>query len=108
MSQPDRTASPAPPLFTGAFVRVAFAHFAFGVGGAFSLHLSGMLKQLGAGEAEIGRIVALTAFTALVLTPLLGRLMDVHGRPIVIRVGGVLLCGGAAGYALVSELGPWI
>lgn len=98
----------SPPLFTGPFLRATLAHFAFGLGGSFGVHLSGMLKELGAGEAEIGRIVALTALTALLLAPAVGGLMDRRGRPIVIRMGGVLLCIATAGYALVTEIDPWI
>jgi MFS family permease len=105
---PDRAPSPAPPLFTGPFLWATLAHFAFGVGGCFGVHLSGMLQELGAGEAEIGRIVALTALTALLFAPAVGRLMDSRGRPRVIRVGGVLMCCATAGYALVTEIGPWI
>jgi MFS family permease len=93
-------------LWTPAFVRVTLAHLTFGIGGAFGLHLSGMLKELGAGEAEIGRIMALTALTALVLSPFAGKLLDQHGRPLVMRIGGAILCAGSIGYALASELAP--
>ena len=52
------TAALPPVLWTPAFVRVTFAHLAFGIGGAFGLHLPGMLKELGIqGKQDLGRLM---------------------------------------------------
>jgi MFS family permease len=93
-------------LYTRAFALCALANFAQAVSFSLFLHFPGFLKELGAGESEIGVLVALTALSTVVLGPFCGRLMDRHGRrPIII--GGNLLNVGAIGfYMTLHGLSP--
>ena len=101
-------AAPRAKLLTRPFLLVSLAHFAIGLSGAFGVHLAGFLRQLGAGEAEIGRIVGTHALTALVLGPFVGKLMDARGARLAIRLGGALLLLASSGYLFVSNLGPFV
>jgi len=95
-----------PALFSRAFVLLMAANFTLSIGDAFSIQLSGFLATLGAGEAEVGRILALHALTAALLGPLAGWAMDRHGRRAVIRAGTVLALIAEAGYLAIDRVGP--
>jgi MFS family permease len=72
------------------------------------VHFPGFLQQLGAGEAQIGRIMAAQALGAILAWPLAGRVMDTSGRQIVI-LGGVALFVVVAGmYLSIGALGPYV
>ena len=72
------------------------------------VHLPGFLQQLGAGEAQIGRIMAGQAIGAILAWPLLGRAMDVRGRRVVIVAGVALFVVVVALYLAVDSLGPYV
>ncbi|MGH8468170.1 MAG: hypothetical protein ACREVY_03980 [Gammaproteobacteria bacterium] len=55
-----------PPLFTRAFVLAACATSMLSLAGFLFVRLPGFLQQLGAGEAEIGRIMAVQALGAVI------------------------------------------
>jgi MFS family permease len=93
-------------LLTWPFVVLTIGNLMLSIAGAFLIHLPGLLAQLGAGEAVIGRLVALLALTAALLSPLAGRVMDRYGRRIVIRTGTVLVLIATASYARVDSIGP--
>jgi MFS family permease len=96
------------PLWTAPFVGVALCNLALNLAGALAIHLPGFLHQLGAGEAEIGRIMATYALSALIAGPLVGRVMDRHGRRIVIRSGTLLFALCASLYLLIDRLGAFV
>jgi MFS family permease len=93
-------------LYTRPFALCALANFAQAVSFSLFLHFPGFLKELGAGESEIGVLVALTALSAVALGPCFGRLMDRRGRRPVI-IGGNLLNVGVVGlYLTLQGLSP--
>jgi hypothetical protein len=71
-----RDADVPPPLFTLAFVLAWFANALLNLAGFLFVHLPGFLQQYGAGEAQIGRIMAAQAVGAIGAWPLAGRAMD--------------------------------
>ena len=54
-----------PPLFTRAFILAALANALLNFAAFLFVHLPGFLQQLGAGEAQIGRIMAAQAVGAI-------------------------------------------
>jgi predicted MFS family arabinose efflux permease len=72
------------------------------------VHLPGFLQQLGAGEAEIGRIMATQAVGAIAAAPFAGRAMDTRGRRIVILVGVALFVAAVAMYLTIRALNPFV
>jgi len=99
---------PSLPLFNRPFVLAALAHLFFGVSMFLFLHLPGFLKELGAGEASIGRIMAAQAMAGMLCGPLVGRLLDVYGRRAVILAGTVVFTIGVALYLTITGIGPWV
>lgn len=97
-----------PPLYTRAFVLAAAAALMLNLAAFLFVHLPGFLQQLGAGEAEIGRIMAAQGLGAIIAWPLVGRLMDAHGRRVVILGGGGLFVAVIALYLSIDTLGPFI
>jgi MFS family permease len=92
-------------LFTRSFVLAAIAHAMLNIAGFLFVHLPGFLQELGAGEAEIGRIMATQALGAILAWPFVGRAMDAHGRRIVILAGVALFTAVVALYLTVHGLG---
>jgi MFS family permease len=95
-------------LFTGPFLLVSAANFASGMAFALFLHFSGYLADLGASDTQIGLIYGATAVASIAMRPLLGTVMDRHGRVPVIMVGNVLNIAFVLLYLTVSTLGPWV
>src|SRR5688572_3569547 len=102
MSEPDARST----LFTRPFVLLTLANFTLSIAGAFSIHLPGRIQELGAKEAELGRILATHALMAALLGPVVGRLMDQHGRRPMIRSGALLGLGVMVWYTLFDRIGP--
>jgi MFS family permease len=95
-----------PRLLTRTFALLTLANFTVSIAGAFQIHLSGFLRQLGAGEAQTGRIIAVAAGTAAVLGAFAGRALDHFGRRAVLRLGAVLITIDMALYLLIDRIGP--
>lgn len=93
-------------LFTRPFVLLTLSNFTISIAGAFAIHLPGRIQELGAKEAELGRILATHALMAALLGPVVGKLMDRHGRRPMIRIGSVLGTGVSIWYVLLARLGP--
>jgi MFS family permease len=94
-----------PPLFTRPFVLAAFANATLSLAGLLFVHLPGFLQQLGAGEAQIGRILAAQAVGAILAWPLAGRMMDASGRRVVILAGATLFVVANGLYLSIHALG---
>src|SRR6185503_9683390 len=97
-----------PPLFTRAFVLAWFANALLNLSGFLFVHLPGFLQQRGAGEAQIGRIMAAQAVGAIVAWPLAGRAMDARGRRVVILAGVGLFVVVVGLYLSIDSLGPGV
>lgn len=97
-----------PPLFTPSFLLAAAATLMLSLAGFSFVHFPGFVKALGAGEAEIGRIVAAQAVGAIIAWPFVGRAMDAHGRRVVILGGCVLFIIVIALYLAIDALGPFV
>jgi MFS family permease len=95
-------------LFTRPFVFVSLASFGSGMAYALFLHFSGYLAGLGASDIQIGFIYAATAVASIAMRPLLGSVMDRHGRRPVILVGNVLNVVFILLYLTVTSIGPWV
>ena len=93
-------------LYTRPFVLCALANFAQAVSFSLFLHFPGFLKELGAGESQIGVLVALTALSAVALGPFFGRLMDWYERRPIIVSGNLLNVGVVGFYLLFQTLSP--
>ncbi len=86
---------PRERLFTRRFVLCSVANLAQGMSFNLVLHFPGFLKELGAGEVQIGFIFGLTAVAAILARPPIGRSMDTRGRRGVILVGARSTCWSA-------------
>ncbi|HEX9812389.1 MAG TPA: hypothetical protein VGA88_09920, partial [Burkholderiales bacterium] len=78
------------PLITRAFVLAASATLTLNLASFLFVHFPGFLQQLGAGEGEIGRIMAAQPLGAILAWPFVGRAVDMYGRRVVILTGCAL------------------
>lgn len=99
---------PKQSLFTRAFILAAFANLLLHLAAVLFVHLPGFLQQLGAGEAEIGRIMAAQAIGAVLAWPFVGRAMDARGRRVVILGGCVFFIVVIALYLCIDSTGPLV
>jgi len=93
-------------LLTAPFVLCSAANLLQGLAFNLYLHLPGFLKQLGAGEAQIGFVFGLAAAAAIAVRPAIGRIMDMQGRRIVIWAGGLVHTAVCALYLYITTIGP--
>ncbi len=96
-------------LYSPRFVRCMVANFAQAVSFSMFLHLPGFLQAMGARAWLIGVLISLTALSAVVFGPLIGRVMDRRGRRPVLIWGNCLNCCAVALYLGVGtiHLGLW-
>ncbi|MBW2314563.1 MAG: MFS transporter [Deltaproteobacteria bacterium] len=97
-----------PPLFTRVLALAFVANFLQGTAFNLFLNLPGYLTGLGATKTQIGLIWGITAASAILSRPTVGRMMDQRGRRVVFLVGGVLNVAVCGLYLTVTEIGPWI
>jgi MFS family permease len=97
-----------PRLLTRAFILAATANAILNLSWALFLHLPGFLQKIGAGEAEVGRIMAMQGIGAILVWPFVGAAMDTRGRRVVILSGVGLSILVIGSYLSVSTLGPRI
>ncbi|MBX7077658.1 MAG: MFS transporter [Nannocystaceae bacterium] len=98
----------APGLAQRAFVLGFIANFAHALAFHAYVHLPGRLVELGAGELELGIIIATMAVAAIACRPLVGVLLDRRGRRDIARVGSLINVVACAAYLAVDDLGPAI
>jgi len=89
-----------------AFGLAAAANALLSIAQSLFVHLPGFLQQLGAGEAQIGRVMATNAVGAILVWPLVGRLMDARGRRVVVLAGVALQVAAVGLYLSIDVLGP--
>jgi MFS family permease len=89
-------------------VLCAVANLMQGIAFNLFLHFPGFLKDLGAKEAEIGLISALTAVASILVRPWVGRFMDLRGRRGIILLGNGINVAVIGLYLTVTQIGPWV
>lgn len=95
-------------LFSGPFLLCSLCNLFQALSFNLFLHFPGFLKELGAGEAQIGFLFGLTAVASIAVRPPLGRVMDARGRRGVILVGNVVNTLVMGLYLTVTAIGPWV
>ena len=103
--QCPRTLVPRAPLFGRPFLLASLSIFLCGLALHPYVHLPGLLERYHADELTTGTIVALMSVSALLVRPLVGRMMDARGRRVVILAGGVLQLAACLLYTLVDRVG---
>ncbi|MFH1104481.1 MAG: MFS transporter [Actinomycetota bacterium] len=97
----DRLITPRFALAWGVSFLSGLAFFLF-------VHFPRYLERLGAGEIQIGVVVATTAFASLAIRPTIGRLLDRRGRRPVMVAGNALHVVALSLYFTVHSFGPWL
>ena len=69
------------------------------------VHFPGYLLQLGADEVRIGLIVGVAGLATILVRPWAGRVMDLHSRRLVIRVGTLMLAVSTLAMGFIGHLG---
>ena len=95
-------------LVSKAFVLAFLANFLHTMALHSYVHLPGFVEDLGGTETLIGTVMATATFTAIMVRPGIGWLMDRRGRRIVILLGGALNLVACLMYLLVDDLGPML
>jgi MFS family permease len=98
---------PGERLLTRPFLLCALANFLQSLAFNLYLHLPGFLHDLGAGEVQIGVVVATTSVASLAVRPPLGRAIDRYGRHRLILLAGVANVAICLLYLTIDSLGPW-
>lgn len=98
---------PRAPLFGRPFLLASLSIFLCGLALHPYVHLPGLLERYHADELTTGSIVALMSVSALLVRPIVGRMMDARGRRVVIIAGGVLQLAACLLYTLVDGVG-WL
>jgi len=97
-----------PRLFTRPLAFAFASNFLQGTAFNLFLNLPGFLGELGASKTEIGFVWGITAASAILARPSVGRWMDLRGRRPIFLAGGALNIGVCALYGTVTEIGPAI
>jgi MFS family permease len=79
--------------------------FAVEVCNGLLVHFPGYLLELGANEVRIGLIVGVAGLATIVVRPGAGRVMDEHGRRLVIRAGTLMIAVSTLTMAFTSHIG---
>jgi MFS family permease len=98
---------PGERLLTRPFLLCALANFLQSLAFNLYLHLPGFLHDLGAGEVQIGVVVATTSVASLAVRPPLGRAIDRYGRHRLILLAGAANVAICLLYLTIDSLGPW-
>jgi MFS family permease len=103
------TAPTRSPLFTPRFTAILVAQATFGFSfSAFFLLPKFLVNELGQGPAAVGRVMSAFYVTSIVLSPVMGAIVDRHGRRGFLIAGALLQAVVCAAFATVDEMGPAI
>jgi len=95
-------------LFTRWFALVFLAALASELSNSLLVHFPGFLLDLGATELRIGTIVGVAGVAAIAVRPSIGRMMDLHSRRLLIRIGSLVVAAATFAYAFADHLGPLV
>lgn len=99
---------PAERLLSRPFLLCFLANLVQGISFNLFLHFPGYLKELGAGEIQIGLISSIAFVASIAVRPWLGRTMDRRGRRPLVLVGTLVNVAACALYLTVHDIGVWI
>lgn len=104
----ERALAAVPPsLFTPAFTSLLVSQVGFGY--AFSSYWmlpKFLVTELGAGPAEIGRVIAVHGVAVVVAMPAVGAAVDRFGRRNFLTAGGVAMALTSVAFTAVDSMGP--
>ena len=69
------------------------------------VHFPGYLLELGADEVRIGLIVGVAGLATILVRPWAGRVMDLHSRRLVIRIGTLMVAVSTLAMGFIGHLG---
>ena len=92
-------------MLTRWFALVFLAAFSAELCNILLVHFPGYLLTLGADEVRIGLIVGAAGLAGLAVRPWVGRVMDRHGRRLVIRSGTLMVALSTLAMAFLGTLG---
>lgn len=69
------------------------------------MHFPGYLLELGADEVRIGLIVGVAGLATILVRPWAGRVMDLHSRRLVIRIGTLMVAASTLAMGFIGHLG---
>lgn len=95
-------------LLTRWFALVFLAALASELTNALLVHFPGFLLGLGATELRIGTIVGVAGIAAIGVRPWIGRVMDLHSRRLLIRIGSLVVAASTLIYAFADQLGALV
>ena len=87
------------------FALVFLSAFAAELCNSLLVHFPGYLLELGANEVRIGLIVGVAGLATIVVRPWAGRVMDGHGRRLVIRSGTLMVAVSTLAMAFITHIG---
>jgi MFS family permease len=87
------------------FALVFLSAFAVEVCNSLLVHFPGYLLELGADEVRIGLIVGAAGLATIAIRPGVGRVMDEHGRRLVIRTGTLMIAVSTLTMAFIGHIG---
>jgi MFS family permease len=106
-----RPAGPRAPLLTREFGLLLVSAAIFGLSfSAYFLLPKFLAVQLAADASTIGSVSAISWLASVISVPLVGGLIDRHGRKRFASLGAVLFAVACAGFLIVDSVGPllWI
>ena len=87
------------------FALVFLSAFASELGSSLLVHFPGYLLELGADEVRIGLIVGAAGLATILVRPWAGRVMDLHSRRLVIRIGTLMVAVSTLAMGFIGHLG---
>ncbi|HUP16017.1 MAG TPA: MFS transporter [Acidimicrobiia bacterium] len=87
------------------FALVFLSAFASELCSSLLVHFPGYLLELGANEVRIGLIVGVAGLATILVRPWAGRVMDLHSRRLVIRIGTLMVAVSTLAMGFIGHLG---
>ena len=95
-------------LLTPWFVLVFASALAAELSSSLLVHFPGFLLELGADELRVGLVVGVAGVASILVRPWLGRIMDLHSRRLLIRLGTLSVAIATLMYAWSEQLGSMV